>query len=795
MTSAFPSSFHPATVAWFRATLGDPTRVQARGWAAIARGDHTLIAAPTGAGKTLAAFLVAIDALVRGVADATLPDRTTVLYVSPLKALGNDVAKNLDAPLAGIVARLGGDAPAITTAVRTGDTPAAARARMVRRPPHLLVTTPEGLYALLTSVGGRTMLGGVRTVIIDEIHALAPDRRGAHLALSLERLDALVVAQGGSPVQRIGLSATQTPIEAVADFLVGAGRPCTIVDEGHAQTRDVRIVLPPVPLGAVTTTAGWDALIEQVAALVRGHRTTLVFVNSRRTSERVAHLLGARLGRDVVAAHHGSLAPALRLDAEARLKAGRLQALVATASLELGLDIGDVDLVVQLGSVKRIATLLQRVGRANHRAGGIPTGRVIPLTQDDLVESVAALQAVAAGTLDRVTVPAAPLDVLAQHLVAACVTDAWPADALFALVRGAHQYRALARDDFDRVVTALSDGFATERGRRGQLLAFDPVTATLTARRGARVTALSSGGTIPDSGDYTVRLEPDGVVVGAVAEDFAIHQLPGHVIQLGSSTWRVLRVGAGEVRVERAPDEAPYMPVWFGEQPPRSDELSMAVHAVRAALTGDDAQAVERLVTVPGVGADVARALVGYLATTRDALGVLPSASTVVVERFRDDSGGSHLVVHAPVGVRISRAWALVLRHLLMERGGVELQATATDDGLLLSVPGAVAVSPGELVTLVPAGSVHALARRAVLEVPMFMVRWRWVASRALLVPRMRAGRRVPPHLQRSDADELLLAVLGGDPARAVVGRPLRTEAKQGGRPWCGIVPRRRGSP
>jgi ATP-dependent Lhr-like helicase len=785
--SPFPAPFHPATRAWFAEALGAPTPTQARGWAAIAGGAHTLIAAPTGSGKTLAAFLAAIDALVRGAESGPLPDATRVVYVSPLKALGHDVERNLAAPLAGIAAaaaaaRGGAAAPArITTAVRTGDTSTAARARMVRRPPHILVTTPEGLYALVTSKGGRRMLGGVRTVIVDEIHALAPDRRGAHLALTLERLDALVGADGGPPVQRIGLSATQKPVAEVAAFLVGPGRACTVIDEGHARPRDLRIEVPDVALAAVLSTEGWAVVYDRVAALVRAHRTTLVFVNSRRLCERVAHQLAQRLGADRVAAHHGSLAPALRLDVEARLKAGALQVLVATASLELGLDIGDVDLVVQLGSVKRIAMFLQRVGRANHRHGGVPKGRLIPLMREELVEAVALLRCVERGELDRLAVPDHPLDVLAQQIVAACAVAPWACDALFALARRAHPYRALGRDDFDRVLAMLADGFPTERGRRGQLLHLDRVHGVVSARRGAGLTALASGGTIPDTGDYKVRLEPDGVVVGAVAEDFAIHQMPGHVIQLGSNSWRVLRVDAGEVRVEAAAGEAPYMPVWFGELPARSDELSAEVSRLRAevAAAPSAAAAAARLAAAPWLDRDGAEQLADYLVAGRDALGAMPSAACVVAERFLDLAGGSQLVVHAPVGVRVTRAWALALRHVLGTRHGVEVQAAATDDGFLLSLPGTVSFPLGEMFALVGAAEVEALVAAATLEVPMFMVRWRWAASRALLVPRVRGGRRVPPHLQRTDADELLLTALPGP--GGVPGRSWRVEAKQGG--------------
>jgi ATP-dependent Lhr-like helicase len=775
--SLFPDSFHPATRAWFAEALGTPTLAQVRGWRSIAGGRNTLIAAPTGSGKTLAAFLSAIDELVREAEKGLLPDATRIVYVSPLKALGNDVERNLAGPLAGIAerARARGTDVRITTAVRTGDTSASARSRMGRKPPHILVTTPEGLYALVTSRGGRSMLGGVRTVIVDEIHALAPDRRGAHLSLTLERLEALV----GRPLQRIGLSATQKPLKDVARFLVGPGRVCELVDEGHARERDLRIEVPASPLTAVMANEVWEEVYDRVAALAHAHRTTLVFVNSRRLCERVAHQLAKRLGAGNVASHHGSLSPPLRLHAEARLKAGELKVLVATASLELGIDIGDVDLVVQLGSVKRIAMFLQRVGRANHRHGGVPKGRLMPLTRDELVECVALLRCVDRGELDRLTIPDHPLDVLAQQIVAASVSEEWSPDRLFDLVRRAHPYRSLARADFDRVLEMLAQGFPTERGRRGMLIDYDRVNGVISARRGAQLTALASGGTIPDSGDYKVRLEPQGIIVGAVAEDFAIHQLPGHVIQLGSNSWRILQVSAGEVRVEAAAGEAPYMPVWFGELPSRSEELSEEVSRLRAEVAAAPSveAAAEALASHGWLDPYAAGQLAAYLTSARDALGAMPSHDLIVAERFLDQTGNEQVVVHAPLGVRVNRAWALALRHVLGQRHDVELQATATDDGFLLSLPGNVRFPLGEIPGLVKAATAAEVLAQATLDIPMFMVRWRWVASRALLVPRMRGGRRVPPHIQRTDADELLLTAF---PSRRV-GQPLRVEARQGG--------------
>jgi ATP-dependent Lhr-like helicase len=530
------AAFHPAVAGWFRDRLGTPSPAQSQGWAAIREGGHALICAPTGAGKTLAAFLSAIDGLVRE--GRGLPNETRVVYVSPLKALGRDIEKNLSEPLAEIAASSGVQ---FTTALRTGDTPASERARMLRHPPHILVTTPEGLYALVTGEGGRRMLSTVRSVIVDEIHALAPDRRGAHLALTLERLERMA-----GPFQRIGLSATVRPADRVAQFLAGSERPCSVVDVSRPRSFDLSIEVPGSPLLALTEGEAMEEVYDRIAELVRAHRTTIVFVNARRQCERVAHNLAQRLGAEQVAAHHGSLAAPLRLHAEARLKAGTLPCMVATASLELGLDIGEVDLVLQLGPTKRIATFLQRIGRSNHQSGGVPKARLFALTRDELVEAVALMRATLRGDLDALAVPDGPLDVLAQQIVTETAPGGIALDDLFATVTRADPYRALTRARFDAVVEMLAQGFPTERERRGILIGLDHGQGTATARKGAKLLAIASGGTIPDSGDYKVRLDPEGVVVGAIAEDFAIHQLPGHVLQLGSNTWRVRQVGNGE---------------------------------------------------------------------------------------------------------------------------------------------------------------------------------------------------------------------------------------------------------
>lgn len=762
------AAFHPAVAGWFRDRLGQPSPAQAQGWAAIRTGGHALICAPTGAGKTLAAFLSAIDALVRE--GDGLRAETRVVYVSPLKALGRDIEKNLAEPLAAIAAASG---IRITTALRTGDTSPADRARMLRHPPHILVTTPEGLYALVTGDGGRRMLSTLRSVIVDEIHALAPDRRGAHLALTLERLERIA-----GPFQRIGLSATMRPADRVARFLAGAGRPCAIVDVTRPRAFDLSIELPGSPLLAVTEGEAMEEVHDRIADLVRAHRTTIVFVNSRRQCERVAHNLSQRLGADQVAAHHGSLAAPLRLHAESRLKAGALPCMVATASLELGLDIGEVDLVLQLGPPKRIATFLQRIGRSNHHAGGVPKARLFALTRDELVESVALMRTTLRGDLDALAVPDGPLDVLAQQIVAEAAAGVVVLDELFATLTRAAPYASLTRARFDAVVDMLAQGFPTERGRRGILIGLDHGQGTAIARKGAKLLAIASGGTIPDSGDYKVRLDPDGVVVGAIAEDFAIHQMPGHVLQLGSNTWRVRQVGNGEVRVEGAPGEAPYMPVWFGESPARSDELSTEVQHLRAEMAAaPDTETAAAHLACDWLDPSAATQLATYLRAGAEALGTMPDGRTIVTERFTDLAGTEQVVVHAPLGQRITRAWALALRHVLGVRHGVEIQAAATDDGFLLSLPGTVRFAPGDTLGPLTAANAAGLVAQAVLDVPMFAIRWRWATARALMVPRMRGGKRVPPHIQRTDADELLLSTFPS----LRVGQSLRVEAKMGG--------------
>lgn len=588
--------FHPAVAAWFDRTFTAPTPAQADAWPAIQSGKNVLIAAPTGSGKTLAAFLAAIDELVREGAQWGLPDETRVLYVSPLKALSNDIHKNLEAPLAGIRERLREHTirdVEIRSWVRTGDTPQHERSQARRKPPHIVVTTPESLYILLGSQSGRDMLSTVRTVIVDEIHAVAGSKRGSHLAISLERLEALA----GQRVRRVGLSATQKPIEEVARFLVGTRHQdssgeldCKLVDSGHVRQRDLAIELPDAPLEAVMSGEVWTQIYDRLAQLIREHRTTLVFVNTRRMAERLTRHLSERLDdktqstTSVIAAHHGSLSKELRLSAEQRLKRGELQALVATASLELGIDIGDIDLVCQLSSPRSINAFLQRVGRSGHAVGGTPKGRLFPLSRDDLAECTALLAAVRRGELDRLQIPQNAIDVLSQQIVAESAARECTENELFELMRGAFPYRTLDRAAFDEVLHMLAEGYTTRRGRQGALIYHDAMNHQVRGRKGARLTAITSGGAIPDTADYQVMLEPEGHLVGTVNEDFAVESLQGDVFQLGNLSYRIIRVERSVVRVEDARGEAPTIPFWLGEAPGRTDELSAAVSHLRSEI-------------------------------------------------------------------------------------------------------------------------------------------------------------------------------------------------------------------
>jgi ATP-dependent Lhr-like helicase len=744
MFPLLPQDFHPATRKWWSSRFGAPTEAQLEGWRAIRAGHHTLIAAPTGSGKTLAAFLTSIDQLLREGLERGLQDEVRVIYVSPLKALSADIHKNLAEPRREIHAL--SPEVKITAAVRSSDTPQGERAAMLRTPPHILVTTPESLYLLLTAERSRAMLKTAQVVIVDEIHAVLQSRRGAHLALSLERLDHLC----GRRLQRIGLSATQKPIEEVGRFLTH--EPLSIVDKGHRRAIDLAVEVPPSPLEAVMSGEVWQEIYARLVSLIAEHRTTLITVNTRRLAERMAHQLSERLGAEGVAAHHGSLAKEARLDAEQRLKAGKLKVLVATASLELGIDIGHVELVCQISSPHRIATLLQRVGRSGHTVGGLPKGRIFPLTRDDLIECAAMVRAVHDGELDRVSVPDRPLDVLAQQIVAETAAEGeWDEDALFSLFRTAYPYRNLEKEQFLDVVEMLARGYATRRGRRAALIHHDTLNRKIRARKGSRMTAIVNGGAIPEVFDYRVVLEPEGHFIGTLNEDFAIESLPGDVFQLGNTSWRILRIGNGVVRVADAQGQPPSMPFWLGEAPARSDEMSAAVSRLRA--SGKDA-----LIRDYRLPESAAEQIVEYLDQGRRALGAVPTMDTIVLERFFDESGGMQLVLHAPFGSRVNRAWGLALRKKFCQGFNFELQAAATEEGVILSLGAAHSFPLEEVLRYLHPNTVRETLMQAVLDSPIFETRWRWSATLSLAVPRNRGGARVPNQLQRMYAEDLLAA-------------------------------------
>jgi ATP-dependent Lhr-like helicase len=780
-----PQDFHPVLRQWWAGRFGAPTAAQAEGWSAIRRGEHTLIAAPTGSGKTLAAFLTSLDHLFREAIDNRgLPDEVRVIYVSPLKALSADIHKNLAEPrreIRALAERTGYHAARITAAVRSGDTPQNERAAMLKTPPHILVTTPESLYLLLTAQRSRNMLRTAQVVIVDEIHAVLQSRRGAHLALTLERLDHVC----GRKLQRIGLSATQRPIEEVARFLIGhsreacprefppgGGNPVSIVDRGHKRDMDLAVEVPRSPLEAVMSHEVWKENYDRLVQLIEEHRTTLITVNTRRLAERMAHQLSERLGTECVAAHHGSLAKEVRLDAEHRLREGELKVLVATASLELGIDIGHVDLVCQISSPHRIATFLQRIGRSGHTVQGVPKGRIFPLTRDDLIECAAMVRAVHDGELDRVSVPDAPLDVLAQQIVAeVSAEDEWDEEGLLALVRRAYPYRDLAKDKYLEVVEMLARGFATSRGQRGAQLHHDKLNAKLRARKGARMNAIMNGGAIPEVFDYKVVLEPEGHVVGTLNEDFAIESLPGDVFQLGNASWRILRIGNGTVRVADAQGQPPSMPFWLGEAPSRSAEMSAAVSKLRAAvdtlLPGPEApRAVGELEPAIAflerdylLSRPAAEQVAKYLGEAKRSLGVIPTMDTIVLERFFDESGGMQLVLHAPFGSRVMKAWGLSLRKKFCQGFNFELQAAATEEGLILSLNSAHSFPLDEVFRYLHPKTVRETLTQAIIQTPIFETRWRWSSTLALAVPRHRGGARVPNQLQRMYGEDLLQAV------------------------------------
>lgn len=783
---------HPVTAEWFVRKFGSPTEPQEQGWPGILLGEPTLISAPTGSGKTLAAFLVCIDHLLRAAISGSLAPATQVVYVSPLKALSNDVQKNLNGPLAEIqtlALERGYLCPEIRTAVRTGDTLAKERAAMLRYPPHILVTTPESLYILLTAAKSREQLRRVRTVIVDEIHAVAGNKRGSHLALSLERLDALVTGENrlspgtyltglATPPQRIGLSATQNPIELVAGFLTGvheARKPATIVQVGQRRELDLAIEVPSDELGSVTTNVMWNEIFDKLAGCAENHRSTLVFVNTRRLVEKVAFALSERIGTENVAAHHGSLSRTLRLDAEQRLKNGEIKMLVATASLELGIDIGDIDLVCQINSTRAVATAMQRIGRAGHWRGAVPKGRFFATTRDDLMEQAALVRKMRAGELDQLQIPLEPNDVLMQQMVACCGAEPWEEDALYKMLRRAWPYRHLTRASFDALIGLLSNGIESTRGRYGAYLLRDGIHHHLHPRRGSRMIAIANGGAIPETNLYGVILQPEGVQIATLDEHFAVDSSPGDVVLLGTSSWRIQRVeSAGRVLVEDAHGAPPTLPFWEGEAPQRTVVLSDGVGSLRETISALTLNVVPGSIspTNPevtattawlmhecGVCASGAQQLIAYIVNGRAALGAVPSRTTIIAERFFDDGGGMQLILHAPFGGRINKAWGLALRKRFCRGFNFELQAAATDNGINISLAEQHSFPLSDVFQFLSEQTTKELLEQAALASPIFKTRWRWAANRSLQLLRFSKGKRVAPQIQRTRSDDLLASV------------------------------------
>ena len=755
---------HPLVQEWFIRKFGSPTEPQEEGWPHILAGETTLISAPTGSGKTFAAFLACIDRLVRKALAGNLTDRTEVLYVSPLRALSNDIQKNLQIPLSEISSlalKKWMKMQEIRTAVRTGDTATRERVAMLKRPPHILVTTPESLYILLTAEKSRAILRSVETVIVDEIHAVADDKRGAHLSISLERLESLTDV---TPV-RIGLSATQKPIEEVAGFLSGAGRSSpVIVNVGHQRQMDLAVEVPDMELGAVASHEMWDEIYERIAQLVSEHRSTLVFVNTRKLAERIAHRLIPKLGEEVVAAHHGSLSRKIRLAAERKLKNGELKVLVATASLELGIDIGAVELVCQIGSCRSIAMALQRIGRSGHWRGAIPKGKLFPTTRDELIECAALVRAIRSGDLDRLMIPEAPLDILAQQICAACAAEEISEEKLFQMIRRAYPYRNLSREKFESILAMLSDGIASSRGRYGAYLHRDQVQSILRARRGTRLAAITSGGAIPETGLYTVIAEPEGSVVGTLDEDFAVESNSGDVLLLGTTSWIIRRVQSSLARVlvEDAHGAPPTVPFWRGEAPARTEELSSHISDLRelvAAQSIDPVLAVDWLCKECGLDRAGAEQIVAYIVEGKSILGAIPATKRIIAERFFDESGGMQLVIHAPFGARINKAWGLALRKRFCRSFNLELQASATDDGVNISLTEKHSFPLADVFRFLHSNSVERVVTQAALASPLFGTRWRWDAMRSLAIVRFQRGKKVPLQILRMRAEDLLASV------------------------------------
>ncbi len=777
MTNAAPElrAFAPWVQKWFGQRFGQPTLAQALGWPPIIAHENALLLAPTGSGKTLAAFLWGIDSIYRELGEGTAGQGVRLLYVSPLKALSNDIERNLREPLAGVraaAAAMDEHLPALHTAVRTGDTPNSARVRMTKQPPHILITTPESLYLMLTSRHAGRMFSGLRTVIVDEIHSLAGNKRGVHLALSLERLERVA----GGPVQRIGLSATQRPMEEIARFLGGqiwAGkgetrrltpRPVTIIDAGWKKSIDLQVVTVVPNFGALPDTSIWPSVVEKVVELIRAHRTTLIFANSRRLAERFSELLNQHFGPGVIRAHHGSMSKEVRHELEQALKDGRLPALVGTSSLELGIDIGSVDLVVQLQSPKGVTQGLQRVGRSGHLVGQTSVGRIFATFPEDLMESAVIARQMLVGEVEPTHTPRLCLDVLAQQIVAAVATENWEAKALWDLFRQAYPYQELTWKLFSSVLEMMSGRYPAETFRELRArIGWDRVNGRLAALPGSSRLALTSGGTIPDTGAFGVYL-PDGTTkIGELDEEFVFESREGEVFTLGTHTWRAERITDDRVIVSDASGAMPRLPFWRGEYPWRNFEVGLAHGRFRREVAArlDDPDAMEWLQQDHRLDERSARNVLMYVRGQVETLGAISSDETVILELFHDSLGDPRLVIHSPFGGRVNGAWALALAGVMRSQLGFEAEVKVDDDGILLRFPDAEADPPLERVASLTAGEAR---ERIMAELPgsaAFGAQFRRNAARALLLPGLGGRRRTPFWLQRLRARDLLAVVRG----------------------------------
>ena len=785
--------FHFLVREWFERRFGQPSRAQELGWPAIGAGTDVLLCAPTGSGKTLAAFMWSINRLVSEAESGALRDEVSVLYVSPLKALANDIRLNLEEPLEGVRAaavehKL--ELAPIRAGLRTGDTAAHERGAMLRRPPHILVTTPESLFILLTSPRFREKLRAVRYVIVDELHALAGNKRGAHLAITLERLERMVRNFGAPRPTRIGLSATLNPIENLASFLAGAEivgherrpRPFRIIRaDDRPRAIDLKVLAPGPELGPLATHRHWEAAYDRIAELVREHRTTLVFTLSRRLAERVALNLQKRLGADAVMAHHGSLGRAERFDAEQRLKRGELKALVATSSLELGIDVGAVDLVCQIDSPKSISAAIQRIGRSGHALGATPKGRLFALTIDDLIECAAAVHAIRSGLLDAVEIPSECMDVAAQQIVAIAAEDNEIRESdLLNLLRGAHSFAKLDASELRRLLEELAAEIGGGSVRAHPKIFYDRTGRRVRARRGARLAAITSGGTIPESGNYDVVIESQNRKIGDIEEDFAQESSRGDVFALGSMPWQIQRISRGRLMVEPAPGMAPTLPFWLNEGAGRTAALSSEVCKLRREIaarfdeSAPDAQSAARwLEEECALDESGAVQAVAYVRRGLAALGAIPDEHTIVAERFFDGLGGTQIVIHAPLGMRVNRAFGLALRKRLCQSFDFEIQASAIDDGVLLALNARHSFALESIFTMINSRTVRDVLTQALLDAPMFETRFRHVATRALSVLRNLRGRKVPAWIQRLRAQDLMIALFPGQQA-CFENRPAR---------------------